>query len=358
MENDKIIIGITHGDINGIGYEVILKSFEDPRILDMFVPVVYGSSKIAAYHRKNLDLPTLNLNVINSIKETNSKRVNIINCVDENTKVDIGKSTAEGGKAALESLEKATEDLKNGLIQVMVTAPINKKNIQSEKFHFPGHTEYLEERFGDNTHSSLMMLVNDTVRVAVVTGHIPVDKIAESISEELIIKKIQLLNKSLKEDFAIVRPRIAVLGLNPHAGDDGVIGTEEKDVISPAIKKAYDEGILCFGPYPADGFFGAGSFKKFDAVLAMYHDQGLIPFKLLAMENGVNYTAGLPVIRTSPAHGTAYDLAGQNKASEVSFLNAMYLACDVYRNRIAYKEMTANPLVSEKRNEGNSNRVV
>lgn len=357
MENDKIVIGITHGDINGIGYEVILKSMNDTRILDMFVPVVYGSSKIAAYHRKNLDLPTLNLNAVNDVKEINSKRVNIINCVDENAKVELGQSTPEGGKAALESLEKATEDLKKGLINVIVTAPINKKNIQSDNFHFPGHTEYLEEKFGNETSSSLMMLVNDVVRVAVVTGHIPVEKVSQSISEELILKKLRILNKSLKEDFAVVRPRIAVLGLNPHAGDEGVIGNEEQNIIKPAMKKADEEGLLCFGPYPADGFFGSGAFKNFDAVLAMYHDQGLIPFKVLAMENGVNYTAGLPIIRTSPAHGTAYDLAGQNNASEVSFLNAMYLACDVYKNRIIYKEMTANPLVSEKRNEGN-NRVV
>lgn len=357
MENDKIIIGITHGDINGIGYEVILKSLNDSRILDMFVPVVYGSSKIAAYHRKNLDLPTLNLNAVNSVKEISTKKINIINCVDENTKVELGQSTEEAGKTALESLEKATEDLKKGLIHAIVTAPINKKNIQSDKFHFPGHTEYLEEKFGDESTSSLMMLVNDVIRVAVVTGHIPVEKVSQAISEELILKKLRILNKSLKEDFAIVRPRIAVLGLNPHAGDDGVIGNEENDIIKPALKKADEEGILCFGPYPADGFFGTGNFKNFDGVLAMYHDQGLIPFKVLAMENGVNYTAGLPVVRTSPAHGTAYDLAGQNKASEVSFLNAMYLACDIHRNRLIHKEISANPLISEKRNEGN-NRVV
>ena len=357
MENDKIIIGITHGDINGIGYEVILKALADPRVLDMFVPVIYGSSKIAAFHRKNMDLQTLNLNAINSVKELNNKRVNIINCVDENLKVEPGQSTAEAGQAALQALERATEDLKKGLIHALVTAPINKKNIQSDAFHFPGHTEYLEEKFGDENTSSLMMLVNDVVRVAVVTGHVPVKNVSENITEALILKKLRVLNRSLKEDFAVVRPRIAVLGLNPHAGDDGVIGDEEQKVILPALKKADSEGILSFGPYPADGFFGSGSFKNFDAVLAMYHDQGLVPFKVLAMENGVNYTAGLPIVRTSPAHGTAYDLAGQNKASEVSFLNAMYLTCDVLKNRQMHKEITANPLVSERRNEGN-NRVV
>lgn len=356
MENDKIIIGITHGDINGIGYEVILKALTDTRILDLFVPVIYGSSKIAAYHRKNLELPTLNLNAVNSIKEITSKRVNIINCVDENFKVELGQSTEDAGKASLESLEKATDDLKNSYIHAIVTAPINKKNIQSEKFNFPGHTEYLQEKFADSNSNALMMLVNDIVRVAVVTGHIPIDKISETISEDLILKKLRILNQSLKEDFAIIRPRIAVLGLNPHAGDEGVIGDEEQKIIIPALKKADEEGILCFGPYPADGFFGSGSFKNFDAVLAMYHDQGLIPFKVLAMENGVNYTAGLPIIRTSPAHGTAYDLAGQNKASEVSFLHAMYLACDIYRNRLNHKEITANPLISEKRYERN-NRI-
>ena len=357
MENEKIIIGITHGDINGIGYEVMLKALADPRVLDMFVPVIYGSSKIAAFYRKHLDLQTLNLNIVNSANELNTKRVNIINCVDENLKVEPGQSTAEAGQAALQALEKATEDLKKGLIHGLVTAPINKKNIQSDTFHFPGHTEYLQEKFGDEKTASLMMLVNDVVRVAVVTGHIPVKKISEIVTQELILKKLRVLNRSLKEDFGIVRPRIAVLGLNPHAGDEGVIGDEEQKTIIPAISKGYTEGILCFGPYPADGLFGSGSFDKFDAVLAMYHDQGLIPFKVLAMENGVNFTAGLPIIRTSPAHGTAYDLAGQNKATEVSFLNAMYLACDVLRNRKTHQEITANPLVSERRNEGN-NRVV
>lgn len=357
MTNDKIIIGITHGDVNGIGYEVILKSLLDPRILDIFVPVVYGSPKIAAFYRKSIDLPMLNFNVINSVREITEKKINIINCVDEELKVELGKSTIEAGKSALQSLERATEDLKQGFVHAIVTAPINKKNIQSDEFHFPGHTEYLEEKFKDKNSSSLMMLVNDVIRVAVVTGHIPVNEISKSITENLILEKLRIFNHSLRKDFCVVRPRIAVLSLNPHAGDGGVIGDEEQITIIPAITKANDEGILCFGPYPADGFFGSGSFDKFDGVLAMYHDQGLTPFKVLAMENGVNFTAGLPIIRTSPAHGTAYDLAGQNKASEQSFLNALYLACDIHKSRLFFSEINSNRLVSEKRNEGN-NRIV
>ena len=356
MEAEKIIIGITHGDINGIGYEVILKALSDSRILDMFVPVIYGSSKLAGFHKKNIDLQGLNLNVINSLEEANSKRVNIINCVDEELKAELGQSTAEAGKAAYEALERATDDLKKGLLQAIVTAPINKKNIQSENFHFPGHTEYLEEKFGEKS-SALMMLVNESIRVAVVTGHIPISEVASSLTQEVILKKLKILNNSLKKDFSIIKPRIAVLGLNPHAGDDGVIGDEEQKIIIPAIQEAGKEGILCYGPYPADGFFGSGNFRNFDAILAMYHDQGLIPFKTLAFENGVNFTAGLSIIRTSPAHGTAYDLAGQNKASEQSFLDALYLACDVYKNRLNYSEITSNPLVSEVKRENNKRNI-
>ena len=354
MESEKIILGITHGDINGIGYEVILKSLTDSRMLDMFTPVIYGSSKLAGFHRKNIDLQGINLNVINSIEEASPKRINILNCVDEELKVDLGQSTPEAGAAALSALNRATDDLKKGLIHAIVTAPINKKNIQSEQFHFPGHTEYLEEKFGEKK-SSLMMLVNGFLRVAVITGHIPISEVSPTITEDLILEKIKIFNHSLKKDFSIVRPRIAVLGLNPHAGDDGVIGQEETDVINPALKKAQDKGYLCFGPYPADGFFGSGNFRNFDGILAMYHDQGLIPFKTMSMENGVNFTAGLSIIRTSPAHGTAYELAGKNLASEQSFLDALYLACDIYKNRETYAEITANPLVSEVKHESRKN---
>lgn len=350
METEKIIIGITHGDINGIGYEVILKTLADSRMLETFVPVIYGSSKVAAYHRKNLDIQGLNLNVVNTIEEINTKRVNIVNCVDDEIKVELGTSTEEAGKAALIALERATEDLKKGALQALVTAPINKKNIQSATFKFPGHTEYLEKKFGSET-PALMMLVNDVMRVAVVTGHIPVNSIAAELTEKLIVEKLIVLNKSLKKDFSIGRPRIAVLGLNPHAGDEGVIGNEEKTVIIPAMKKADELGIICSGPYPADGFFGSGNFSKFDAVLAMYHDQGLIAFKTVSMDTGVNYTAGLPVIRTSPDHGTAYDIAGKNTASEESFRQALYMAYDVYQNRAWNEEISANPLKTEQRAE-------
>jgi len=350
METDKIIIGITHGDINGISYEVILKTLSDSRMLETFVPVIYGSPKVAAYFRKQLDIQGLNLNIVNSIQEINTKRVNIVNCVDDDIKVELGNSTQEAGISAYLALERATDDLKSGALQALVTAPINKNNIQSDKFHFPGHTEYLEHKFGVGN-PALMMLVNDVMRVAVVTGHVAVKDVSEQISEQLILDKLIVLNNSLKRDFSIIRPRIAVLGLNPHAGDGGVIGDEEQTVIIPAIKQADKLGIICVGPYPADGFFESGNFGKFDAVLAMYHDQGLIPFKTVSMDSGVNFTAGLPVIRTSPDHGTAYDIAGQNIASEESFRQALYLAYDIFINRAWNDEISANPLKTEKRAE-------
>ena len=350
MEREKIVIGITQGDINGIGYEVILKTLSESRVLDAFVPVIYGSPKVAAFHRKQLDIQGINLNIINSVEELNPKRINIINCSDDEIKVELGRSTVEAGKAAFAALEQATEDLKKGALDAIVTAPINKKNIQSADFHFPGHTEYLEEKFGTGT-PSLMLLMNDVMRVAVVTGHIPVAEVSNALTKELITEKLLVFNKALKQDFMIVRPRIAVLGLNPHAGDEGVIGDEEQKTIIPALKEAEKQGVVCVGPYAADGFFGSGQFSKFDGILAMYHDQGLIPFKTISMDSGVNFTAGLSVIRTSPAHGTAYDLAGKNMASEDSFRQAIYTACDIYQNRMINKEITANPLKVEKRVE-------
>ena len=357
MESDKLVIGITHGDINGIGYEVILKALNDPRVSEEFVPVIYGSSKVAGYYKKSLDFQSLNFNIINSAEQANTKRINLINCVSEEIKIEIGQSTAEAGRSSLESLERATEDLKKGVIHVLVTSPINKNNIQSDTFRFPGHTEYLENKFGEES-SSLMMLISDCLRVAVATGHIPINQVSASITQDLIVKKLAILNDSLKKDSTIVRPRIAVLGLNPHAGDHSVIGHEEQDVIVPAMKKAEEQGIMCFGPYPADGFFGSDKYRKFDAVLAMYHDQGLIPFKSMAMDNGVNFTAGLPIIRTSPDHGTAYDIAGQHVASEASFLQALYLACDVYKNRKFYAEISANPLpITENRKDSRKNII-
>jgi len=330
-ETKKLKIGITQGDINGIGYEIILKTLDDARILEFCTPILYGSPKVAAYHRKNLEI-TLNLNLITNAAEANEKRVNIINCNDDEIKVELARSTDEAGKAAYLALEKATQDLKSGAIDALVTAPINKKNIQSDEFTFPGHTEYLEEKFG-NKGEALMLMVNDFMRIAVVTGHIPITKVAQAITTEKIVEKIHQLNDALKQDFMLTKPRIAVLGLNPHAGDDGVIGDEEKTIILPAIEKALQEGIICVGPLPADGFFGASNFHHYDGILAMYHDQGLIPFKALSMDSGVNYTAGLSVVRTSPAHGTAYDKAGQNLANESSFREALYLACDIVNNR-------------------------
>jgi len=350
MEAEKIIIGITHGDINGIGYEVILKTISDPRMLETFIPVIYGSAKVAAFYRKQLDIQGLSFNTVNTIEEINTKRINIVNCVDDEIKVELGISTIEAGRASLLALELASEDLKRGALHAIVTAPINKKNIQSASFHFPGHTEYLEQKFGTGT-PALMMLANDVMRVAVVTGHIPVKDVSTEITEKLILEKLIVLNNSLKKDFSINKPRIAILGLNPHAGDAGVIGMEEQTVIVPAMKQAEKLGILCMGPYPADGFFGSGNFNKFDAILAMYHDQGLIPFKTISMENGVNFTAGLSVIRTSPAHGTAYELAGKNQASEDSFRQALYMAYDIYKNRALNTALSANSLKTELRTE-------
>lgn len=358
MDEQLIKVGVTHGDINGIGYEVILKTFEDSRITELCTPVIYGSSKVAAYHRKAMDLPPVNFSIIASADEAGANRVNIINCVEDNTKVELRKSTAEAGMAAFQSLEAAVADLRRGAVDVLLTAPINKHNIQNETFHFPGHTEYLEQCFGESgQRKALMILLKDALRVALVTGHVPVSQIAEAITVPNIVSKLALFNQSLKQDFGIVKPRIAVLALNPHAGDAGLIGKEEEEIIIPAMQEAEHKGILSFGPYPADGFFGSRMYEKFDGVLAMYHDQGLAPFKALAMDEGVNFTAGLPIVRTSPAHGTAYDIAGQNKASETSFRQALYTAIDIYRNRRRYQEATARPLRRQYYEKGSEEKL-
>ncbi len=342
MEQHKLRIGITHGDINGIGYEVIIKTLSDSRLLECCTPIVYGSPKVAAYHRKALDVELFSFNQIAHAKDANSKRVNIINCVDEEIRVELGKSTQEAGEASLLALQAAVKDLKSGDIDVVVTAPINKENIQSENFKFPGHTEYFANEFA--TKNYMMLMVSDLLKVGVVTGHIPVSQVPQTLTKEKILSNIRILHKTLLEDFSIRKPRIAVLGLNPHAGDHGVIGLEDQDIIKPAIKQATEEGIIAMGPLPADGFFGSGDFKKFDAILAMYHDQGLIPFKVLSFESGVNFTAGLPIIRTSPGHGTAFAIAGTGVALEDSFRNAIYLAIDVFENRKQFKELSKNPL--------------
>lgn len=342
MVEEKIIVGISQGDINGIGLEVIIKTFLDPQMLEVCTPVIFGSNKTASFHRKALNIEDFSFNLIKDISEINHKRANIINVYEEDVIIELGAQTEAGGKYALKSLEAAAYALSQNQIDVLVTAPINKENIQSPDFKFPGHTEYLDEKFG--TGDSLMFLVSDNLRVAVVTGHIPVTRVAQELTTEKIIKKLQVLNNSLIQDFSIRKPKIAVLGLNPHAGDNGVIGNEEQQIIIPAINKTKDEGMLVYGPYPADGFFGNGTYKNFDAVLAMYHDQGLIPFKTIAFNSGVNFTAGLPIVRTSPDHGTAYDIAGKNVASEESFRRAVYMAVDIYRTRKQYEEITSNPL--------------
>lgn len=340
----KIKVAVTQGDINGIGYEVILKTFQDNRILDLCTPIIYGSPKVGAYHRKALNIGNFSLSTIKQPEEANPKRVNIINCNDDAVRVELGKSTDIAGEASFKALEIAVHDLMENRVDVMVTAPINKKNIQSDKFNFPGHTEYLKSKF--EADEVLMIMVSDIMKIGIATGHIPVSDISSVLSKELLISKLRVLNKSLIEDFAIRKPRIAVLGLNPHTSDEGLIGNEEKEIIIPAIAEAKKENILAIGPFAADGFFGSENFVKFDAILAMYHDQGLIPFKALTFDSGVNYSAGLPIIRTSPDHGTAYEIAGQNLASENSFRNALYLALDLYRNRTEYESLTSNPLES------------
>lgn len=342
MENNKIKIGITQGDVNGIGYEVILKAFDDPTMLELCTPIVYGSPKVMTYHRKALDLET-SFTIINSAAEAVNGRLNVVNSCDDEVKVELGKPSKESGKAAFDALEKAMAEYKEGMFDVLVTAPIHKQMIQSENFAFPGHTEYMEQCMGESA-KALMILANETLRVALVTGHIPVAKIASTITQELIQEKLSIFNASLKSDFGIGAPRIAVLALNPHAGDGGVIGAEEETIIIPAIKAMREQGVLCYGPFPADGFMGNGTFSRFDGVLAMYHDQGLTPFKVLAMENGVNFTAGLPIVRTSPDHGTAFDIAGKNEATADSFRQALYMAMDIYRNRKRDDEAHRNPL--------------
>lgn len=341
--SNQIRIGISHGDINGVGYELILKTFADERLLELFVPVIYGSSKSVSYHRKVLNANPVHFNIIDDATECLPGKVNLVNCIKEEVRIDLGKSTKDAGQAAYTALAEATKDLAENKIDVLVTLPITKESIQSEDFNFPGHTEFLQDQFkGEN--NALMILASNQMRVALVTTHIPIFQVSESISKELILEKIRTLDLSLKRDFRVELPRIAVLGLNPHAGENGLLGTEENQIIAPAVKEAQDEGILCAGPYPADGFFGNGTYRRFDAILAMYHDQGLIPFKTLAMEEGVNFTAGLPIVRTSPDHGTAYDIAGKGIASESSFREAMYMAKDIFNNRIAYDEARKDPL--------------
>lgn len=344
----KYKVGISVGDINGIGLEVIIKTFLDNAMFEYCTPIVYCSLKAANFYRKQLNVHDFSFLIIKSASEANPKRLNLIE-LPSNPLVQFGELTKEAGMHAFKSLEMAVQDLASNNIDILVTAPINKDNIQSEEFNFPGHTEYLANYANED--NPLMLLVHNNLRVGVATGHIPISKVSTSLNSDLILKRLEVMNKSLSQDFLITRPKIAVLGLNPHAGDNGLMGDEEKEVIIPAMQQAQKQGMLVFGPFPADGFFGSDMFKKYDGVLAMYHDQGLAPFKAISFDEGVNYTAGLPIVRTSSDHGTAFDIAGKGEANENSFRQAVFLACDVFTNRKLHKEITANPLKNQQVHE-------
>lgn len=344
---ETIRLGISQGDINGIGYEVLLKCFSDSRMLEGCTPILYGSSKVASYHKKMInatDFPFVN---IRSAEQAEAHKFNILNIVQEEIKIDVGQPTEIGGKLAAMSLDYACHDLMQGKLDAIVTNPINKKNIQSENFNFPGHTEYLTKKFG--AEESLMIMTCHDIHIGIMTNHLALSQVPQVISRDLILRKLKVMDSSLKRDFGIRMPKIAVLALNPHAGDRGLIGTEDDEIVAPAIREAFASGILAFGPYPADGFFGNGSIRDFDGVMALYHDQGLIPFKLMSFTEGVNFTAGLPYVRTSPAHGTAYEIAGKNKASAQSFRNAVFLAQDIIRNRREYDAISSNTLRKARR---------
>ena len=339
----KILVGITQGDSNGIGYEVIIKALSDPRILEQFTPVIYGSSKIFSFYRKTIpEIEQMDTNAINNAREAHPKRVNIVNCLPDSAYAEPGQATPESAKAAIACLDRAVEDLKAGEIDVLVTGPINKKAMSGQGFGFPGHTEYIQNAFG--VKDVTMLMVSSRIKVGVVTGHIPLKDVAASITEEKILSKLRLINESLQKDFCIDKPRIAVLSLNPHSGDGGLPGDEEGRIIIPAIKKAVDEGILAFGPFSPDGFFGLSHYENFDATLAMYHDQGLAPFKALSFEDGVNFTAGLPVVRTSPDHGTAFEMAGRDEADPLSMRAAIFTAIDIFRKREQFRQLQENKM--------------
>ena len=332
MSQHPIIIGITQGDINGIGYELIIKSLLDSRILESFTPVVYGSSKVLSYYRKTISRGNeFNYKIIRQVEQAVPQKITILNLTAQELKIDMGEPTPVSAQAAYDSLEAAVRDLTAGKLAAVVTAPINKMSMQSENFHFSGQTEYFTQR--TQTSDSLMLMVSNRLRIATATTHCALADVSKKISKDLILSKLRILNRSMVQDFSCVKPRIAVLSLNPHGGENGLFGREESECIVPAIQEAFNEKIYAFGPFPSDGLFGSGRYRQFDAVLAMYHDQAMIPFKLLSYGEGVNFTAGLPVIRTSPAHGTAYDIVGKDMASVDSFRNALYLACDIYSNR-------------------------
>lgn len=341
--DDRLVIGISLGDYNGIGPEVILKALQYNRLQKLCTPVIYGSMRILNRYRNLIDMKDWNLNGAPTVGQISHKLTNVITCwPDQSQDIQPGQVTPEAGQAALACLQRAVDDLKDGKIHALVTAPINKYNIQSEEFKFPGHTEYLAQQF--NIADNLMFMVSDTLRVGVVTGHVPLGNVRQYVTRERIARKLSLMMQSLKQDFGIEKPKIAVLGLNPHAGEEGLLGNEEQDIIKPLLTDLRNKGQLVFGPYPADGFFGTRNYRNFDAVLAMYHDQGLIPFKAIAFEEGVNFTAGMPFVRTSPDHGTAYDIAGKNLADETSMLQAIYTAIDVARQRKESMELEAGAL--------------
>lgn len=357
MADHKIRVGITHGDINGIGYEVILKALEDNRMLELCTPVLYGSGKIASFYNKALGIPQIPFHQISSSEDLDDNAYNLVNVVDDSVKPEPGVESKAAGEAAFMALERAVADLRAGQIDVLVTAPISKKAIQSEQFTFPGHTEYLESSVGDGE-KALMILCADNIRVALVTTHTPLAQLSPAITKEAVLEKIMALKASLERDFGIGHPRIAVLALNPHAGEEGLLGTEEQEQIAPAIAEAQAEKVMCFGPYAADGFWGSGAYTKFDGVLAMYHDQGLAPFKTLAMNTGVNFTAGLQYVRTSPDHGTGFDIAGQGVADAESMRRAIYTAIDVWRCRRSYARAHRNPLRKQYVERNKSDNVV
>lgn len=349
MSKKTIKIGISIGDINGVGIEVALKAFQDKRMLDFCTPIFFANHQLIDYVKKTIglnDIPTYKSKNLDDIK---SKKINIINSWSNLAKVNFGKASAESGKFAFQSLKAANQSLKQSQIDALVTAPINKNTIQSEAFSFPGHTEYLEH---EHEGKSLMLMLSDTFRLAVVTGHIPLEKVPQHLSKELILEKLNIFSQSLRQDFGVRRPKIAILGLNPHAGDNGLIGKEEQTLIIPAIQMAEEKNILAFGPYSADSFFNSHQLNAFDGILAMYHDQGLIPFKTISFGNGVNFTAGLDIVRTSPDHGTAFDIAGKNTANESSFRHALFAACDIVKKRQEWQKINSNSLpVSKSKNE-------
>lgn len=340
---EPVKVGISHGDINGVGYEIILKSVADEGMTELFTPVIFGVPAIAEEAKKISGYPNVRFNVVKSAAEAIAGKINLVELPGDLPELHPGEIRKDAGQSAVSSLEEAVKALKAGDIDVLVTAPISKEAVQSDEFKFPGHTEFLAERLGDGK-DALMILCNDTLRVALLTKHIPVSEIASKVTKELVEETVERFASTLKSDYGIVRPAIAVLSLNPHAGDGGLLGKEEEEVIKPAIEDLVHKGILAFGPFPADGFFGHSSYKKFDGVLAMYHDQGLAPFKTLATGGGVNFTAGLPFVRTSPDHGTAFDIAWQGNADATSMKEAIYMAIDVFRRRKTFMEASANPL--------------